>query len=121
MGPSKWWSTLNTKINLVERQTLWASRACGREYVRIFTSFGRDKLCGLHVLMGDKLYFLVGDKVGDKEIFSPTRKYSNKCPTQGERIGENKCPTQGERIGAAPDAALLPRLPRGGPIEEQLI
>ena len=36
-------------------------------------------------------------------------------------MGENKCPTQGERIGAAPDAALLPRLPRGGPIEEQLI
>ena len=94
MGPTKWWSTLNTRTSLVERQTLWASRAHGREYVRIFTSFGRDKLCGLHVLMGDKLYFT---------------------------MGENKCPTQGERIGAAPDAALLPRLPRGGPIEEQLI
>ena len=94
MEPTKWWSTLNTRTSLVERQTLWASRAHGSEYVRIFTSFGRDKLCGLHVLMGDKLYSLVG---------------------------ENKCPTQGERIGAAPDAALLPRLPRGGLIEEQLV
>ena len=27
VGPTKWWSTLNTRTNFVERQILWDSRA----------------------------------------------------------------------------------------------